>query len=149
MLIGWSSNSNFSLLGTIRGLAQIISYEVSLVLLILCFIILLIRYNFLKFLNFQLKLRFFFLNILMRLILIVIFLAEIRRSPFDFTEGESELVSGFNVEYRRLRVSFIFLAEYVSILFMRIFYIIIFFIGTIIFYFIFFLKILCLLFFFI
>lgn len=63
------------------------------------------------------------------LILFVSILAETNRTPFDFAEGESELVSGFNVEYRRGGFALIFLAEYSSILFIRIICSLIFFGG--------------------
>ncbi|NJI29742.1 hypothetical protein HBI98_21450 [Aeromonas veronii] len=58
-------------------------------------------------------------------------MAETNRTPFDFAEGESELVSGFNVEYRRGGFALIFLAEYSSILFMSILFVVIFLGGDI------------------
>jgi len=73
------------------------------------------------------------------LVLIISILAEVNRTPFDFAEGESELVSGFNVEYSRGGFALIFLAEYARILFIRILYCIVF-LGADIFNFIFFIK---------
>lgn len=69
------------------------------------------------------------------LVLFISLIAELNRIPFDFIEGESELVSGFNVEYMRVRFTFIFLAEYIIILVVGIFFIIIFY-GSSLFYFI-------------
>jgi NADH-ubiquinone oxidoreductase chain 1 len=66
-------------------------------------------------------------------------LAETNRTPFDFAEGESELVSGFNVEYRRGTFAIIFLAEYASILFMRMITVILF-LGGDLYSFLFFIK---------
>lgn len=117
---GWSSNSNYALLGRLRAVAQTISYEVCIILFFLSFIFLILRLNLNKFIIYQEFFRFFILNILIVFILFIIFLAETNRAPFDFAEGESELVSGFNVEYRRGGFALIFLSEYSIILFLRI-----------------------------
>jgi len=140
LLIGWASNSNYSLLGRIRAIAQILSYEICLILIFFSFLFLTSRLNLLIFFYFQLNLNFLNLNYFFIFILIVVFLAETNRSPFDFAEGESELVSGFNIEYRGIRFALIFIAEYSSILFIRRFYSLIIF-GINIFSYIFFIKI--------
>ena len=126
MIAGWSSNSNYALLGGLRAVAQTISYEVSLALVLLSFVFLIGGYNILIFYKYQLFIWFLFIIFPIALVWFRISLAETNRTPFDFAEGESELVSGFNVEYRRGGFALIFLAEYASILFIRILFCVIF-----------------------
>nr|WPV76796.1 NADH dehydrogenase subunit 1 [Phlebotomus chinensis]WPV76809.1 NADH dehydrogenase subunit 1 [Phlebotomus chinensis]WPV76822.1 NADH dehydrogenase subunit 1 [Phlebotomus chinensis]WPV76835.1 NADH dehydrogenase subunit 1 [Phlebotomus chinensis]WPV76848.1 NADH dehydrogenase subunit 1 [Phlebotomus chinensis] len=126
MLAGWSSNSNYALLGGLRAVAQTISYEVSLILLILSFIFLINSFNFFGFMNFQQNIWFMILSLPLSLMLFTSLLAETNRTPFDFAEGESELVSGFNVEYSSGGFALIFLAEYASILFMSMLFVLMF-----------------------
>lgn len=145
---GWSSNSNYALLGRLRSIAQTISYEVCIILFFFRFFFLIISLNLNKFLIYQENLRFLFLNLIVILILLIIFLAETNRAPFDFAEGESELVSGFNVEYRRGGFALIFLSEYSIILFLRIIFAFIFLFNSY-FYLIFYLKLSFIVFFFI
>nr|YP_010719268.1 NADH dehydrogenase subunit 1 [Parnassius tenedius]WDR47331.1 NADH dehydrogenase subunit 1 [Parnassius tenedius]WDV10758.1 NADH dehydrogenase subunit 1 [Parnassius tenedius] len=118
MVAGWSSNSNYSLLGGLRAVAQTISYEVSLALIMLSSIILIMDFNMMKFFIYQELIWFFFLMLPLSMCWISSSLAETNRTPFDFAEGESELVSGFNIEYSSGGFALIFLAEYSSILFM-------------------------------
>nr|AWN56104.1 NADH dehydrogenase subunit 1 [Anthonomus grandis] len=118
MLAGWSSNSNYAMLGSMRAVAQTISYEVSLVLIFMSFLILTGSFDLLDFFQSQKNLWFLFLLFPLSIMWVVSSLAETNRSPFDFAEGESELVSGFNVEYSSGGFAMIFLSEYASILFM-------------------------------
>nr|YP_010721210.1 NADH dehydrogenase subunit 1 [Parnassius stoliczkanus]WDS46335.1 NADH dehydrogenase subunit 1 [Parnassius stoliczkanus]WEF74831.1 NADH dehydrogenase subunit 1 [Parnassius stoliczkanus] len=123
MVAGWSSNSNYSLLGSLRAVAQTISYEVSLALIMLSSIILIMDFNMMMFFIYQNLIWFFFLMLPLSLCWISSSLAETNRTPFDFAEGESELVSGFNIEYSSGGFALIFLAEYSSILFMSMLFI--------------------------
>nr|YP_009349791.1 NADH dehydrogenase subunit 1 [Hexacentrus japonicus]AQM39836.1 NADH dehydrogenase subunit 1 [Hexacentrus japonicus] len=118
MIAGWSSNSNYALLGGMRAVSQTISYEVSLALILLSFVFLVEGYNLMSFLFYQEYVWFLFLTFPLMLAWFASCLAETNRTPFDFAEGESELVSGFNVEYSSGGFALIFLAEYASILFM-------------------------------
>nr|AFQ62409.1 NADH dehydrogenase subunit 1 [Abraeinae sp. MJTNT-2012] len=118
MIAGWSSNSNYSLLGGLRCVAQTISYEVSLALILLSFLFLVLSLNMIYMEMYQRNCWFIFICLPISLIWFVSSLAETNRTPFDFAEGESELVSGFNVEYSSGGFALIFLAEYSSILFM-------------------------------
>nr|ARH54038.1 NADH dehydrogenase subunit 1 [Tomoxia bucephala] len=118
MLSGWSSNSNYAMLGGLRSVAQTISYEVSLSLVFMCFIVLILSVSLVDFIKYQVYLWFFFMLFPMAMVWVISGLAETNRTPFDFAEGESELVSGFNVEYSSGGFALIFLAEYSSILFM-------------------------------
>nr|UFQ24152.1 NADH dehydrogenase subunit 1 [Anopheles oryzalimnetes]UFQ24333.1 NADH dehydrogenase subunit 1 [Anopheles oryzalimnetes] len=131
MIAGWSSNSNYALLGGLRAVAQTISYEVSLALILLSFIFLIGNYNFMNFYNYQSHIWFIFFCFPLGLVWLASCLAETNRTPFDFAEGESELVSGFNVEYSSGGFALIFLAEYSSILFMSMLFVVIFLGGDI------------------
>nr|YP_010439959.1 NADH dehydrogenase subunit 1 [Pseudoechthistatus hei]UTD45005.1 NADH dehydrogenase subunit 1 [Pseudoechthistatus hei] len=118
MLAGWSSNSNYSLLGSLRAVAQTISYEVSLALILMSFLFMVLSLSILDLMKFQKNIWFLMLMLPLCFMWLVSSLAETNRTPFDFAEGESELVSGFNVEYSSGGFAMIFLAEYASILFM-------------------------------
>nr|QTZ18993.1 NADH dehydrogenase subunit 1 [Epicypta sp. WQY004] len=139
MIAGWSSNSNYALLGGLRAVAQTISYEVSLALILLSFIFLVEGFNMIMFMNYQVYLWFLFLNFPLSLVWFASSLAETNRTPFDFAEGESELVSGFNIEYSSGGFALIFLAEYASILFMSMLFSLMF-LGGDVFNFLFFIK---------
>lgn len=113
---GWASNSKYALLGCLRAIAQTISYELPLVFIIL----------FVIFLSESLRMRVFelqknnrillFFSIPLRLVFFFCSVAETNRAPFDLAEGESELVSGFNIEYGGTKFALIFLAEYSNII---------------------------------
>nr|YP_010952393.1 NADH dehydrogenase subunit 1 [Pseudabris przewalskyi]WMQ52487.1 NADH dehydrogenase subunit 1 [Pseudabris przewalskyi] len=118
MLAGWSSNSSYSLLGSLRSVAQTISYEVSLALILMSFLYLVLSMSLLDFMSVQKLTWLIFLMFPLCLMWVISGLAETNRTPFDFAEGESELVSGFNIEYSSGGFALIFLAEYSSILFM-------------------------------
>lgn len=116
---GWSSNSKYSLIGALRCVAQTISYEVSLALILMGFVILTLSFNLVAFKECQIYVWFFFLIFPLALRWFVRCLAETNRAPFDFAEGESELVSGFNIEYSSGGFAILFMAEYGRILFIR------------------------------
>nr|QXM16895.1 NADH dehydrogenase subunit 1 [Neoneuromus similis] len=139
MIAGWSSNSNYALLGGLRAVAQTISYEVSLALILMSFILLISSFSLFDLYKYQKFIWFMFISFPMMLVWFVSCLAETNRTPFDFAEGESELVSGFNVEYSSGGFALIFLAEYASILFMSMLLILLF-IGGDVFSFIFYIK---------
>lgn len=120
IVAGWSSNSSYSLIGSLRAVAQTISYEVRLSFIFLNILILCGSYSLIDFYFFQNLCWFIFISFPLFKLLFTSILAETNRTPFDFAEGESELVSGFNVEYRRGGFALIFLAEYSSIIFMSI-----------------------------
>nr|QKK36449.1 NADH dehydrogenase subunit 1 [Trioza erytreae] len=117
MISGWSSNSIYSMLGCVRAIAQSISYEVSFFLLFLCLMFSISSLSIIDFTYFQYKIWFIVILFPVFIMLFVSFLAELNRTPFDFSEGESELVSGFNIEFGSFSFAFIFLGEYLSILF--------------------------------
>nr|YP_009917431.1 NADH dehydrogenase subunit 1 [Nabis ferus]QLF99798.1 NADH dehydrogenase subunit 1 [Nabis ferus] len=118
MLSGWASNSNYALLGSLRAVAQTISYEVSMSLLLVNLLLLVLSFNLIDFMVYQDYIWFMSLSFPLFLCWFSSCLAETNRSPFDFAEGESELVSGFNIEYSSGSFAYIFLSEYMNIIFM-------------------------------
>lgn len=118
--MGWSANSIYSMIGSIRSVSQILSYEVGFILIILILMILRERYSFKDFMYFQYYIWYIVYLYPLFLVFFIRVLAELNRSPIDFIEGESELVSGFNVEYFRRGFVLIFLREYGMILFFSI-----------------------------
>lgn len=136
---GWRSNSKYSLFGALRGVAQTISYEVRLALILLSPLYVVGSFDLRKFELFQAQLWFVFVIPLLSLVWFVSCLAETNRTPFDFAEGESELVSGYNTEYARGGFALVILAEYTRILFISMLFTILFlggkvdFIGLLIF----------------
>ena len=117
---GWSSNSKYALLGALRGIAQTISYEVSIALILIAPLLIFMSYNFI-FLVSSNSIWPSVLGVPLFFIWFITMLAETNRTPFDHAEGESELVSGFNTEYRSGPFALIFMAEYTRILAMSTF----------------------------
>nr|YP_009192165.1 NADH dehydrogenase subunit 1 [Magelona mirabilis]ALO81680.1 NADH dehydrogenase subunit 1 [Magelona mirabilis] len=118
LMAGWASNSKYALLGALRAIAQTISYEVSMALIILTVIFFSTSFNLSSLSSPQMVVWFLFFLSPVMLMWLVTILAETNRAPFDFAEGESELVSGFNVEYSSGGFAVLFVAEYSNILFM-------------------------------
>nr|AZL93150.1 NADH dehydrogenase subunit 1 [Ceraphronidae sp. ZJUH_2016007] len=119
MLMGWSSNSLYSALGMLRGIIQSVSYEVSLMLLLTLLILVEMNFSLYNISNFNqsvYEIYNFFSPL--SLMFFVSVLGELNRTPFDFLEGESELVSGFNIEYSSSFFALIFMAEYGLIIYM-------------------------------
>nr|QDO71846.1 NADH dehydrogenase subunit 1 [Brachidontes mutabilis] len=118
MMAGWSSNSKYALLGSVRSIAQSISYEIPFCLILFSVVTLVLSFMLQEIMLWQES--FFVLWMVysfgMSLWLISI-LAENHRAPFDFVEGESELVSGFNVEFSGGGFAMIFMSEYSSMMF--------------------------------
>nr|YP_010034310.1 NADH dehydrogenase subunit 1 [Pseudoxenodon stejnegeri]QOW83888.1 NADH dehydrogenase subunit 1 [Pseudoxenodon stejnegeri] len=116
---GWSSNSKYPLMGAMRAVAQIISYEVTLGLIIISMASISGGYSLLLFTETQEHLWLLPTSWPLAMMWFTSTLAETNRSPFDLTEGESELVSGFNVEFSAGPFALLFLAEYTNILLMN------------------------------
>nr|YP_514749.1 NADH dehydrogenase subunit 1 [Phractolaemus ansorgii]BAE79994.1 NADH dehydrogenase subunit 1 [Phractolaemus ansorgii]BAF74009.1 NADH dehydrogenase subunit 1 [Phractolaemus ansorgii] len=116
---GWASNSKYALLGALRAVAQTISYEVSLGLILLSIIIFTGGFTLQAFNTTQEATWLILPAWPLAAMWYVSTLAETNRAPFDLTEGESELVSGFNVEYAGGPFALFFLAEYANILLMN------------------------------
>lgn len=118
LIRGWASNRKYALFGAVRGMAQVISYEVVILVTVLIPRFRLGTYDYF----FLYSQKAFALGILWAPIFYVWVLgvlAETHRAPFDFVEGESELVSGYNVEYSGGLFVLLFLGEYCGIIYIR------------------------------
>lgn len=129
LMSGWASNSKYAFFGAIRAAAQMISYEVSIGIIIISVILCVGELNISSIVLAQKDIWFFIPLFPAFLMFFVSALAETNRAPFDLTEGESELVSGFNVEYSAMTFALFFLAEYGHIILMSFFTSILFFGG--------------------
>lgn len=115
LISGWASNRKYALIGALRAVAQTVSYEVCLALILLFYLALTGRVSLLIIILSNSVWNKIIILIPIAGIWLVSCLAETNRTPFDFAEGESELVSGFNIEYGRLGFALIFIAEYARI----------------------------------
>jgi NADH-quinone oxidoreductase subunit H len=118
ILAGWSSNSKYAFLGSLRSAAQMVSYEVSIGLIIISLILCLGSLNLKNLVLFQIKIWFILPFFPIFIMFFISSLAETNRPPFDLPEAEAELVSGYNVEYSAVGFAFFFIGEYANIIFM-------------------------------
>nr|ALE33533.1 NADH dehydrogenase subunit 1 [Plecotus macrobullaris]ALE33546.1 NADH dehydrogenase subunit 1 [Plecotus macrobullaris] len=117
---GWASNSKYALIGALRAVAQTISYEVTLAIIILSVLLLNGSFTLSTLAMTQEHIWLILPSWPLAMMWFISTLAETNRAPFDLTEGESELVSGFNVEYAGGPFALFFLAEYANIIMMNV-----------------------------
>ena len=118
IMAGWASNSKYAFLGAIRSSAQMISYEVSMGLLIVTVLLVTGSLNLSEIVEHQRDMPFW-IHLLLAPMAVVFFisvLAETNRLPFDLPEAESELVAGYNVEYSSMSFALFFLGEYANMI---------------------------------
>nr|YP_006493396.1 NADH dehydrogenase subunit 1 [Eospalax fontanierii baileyi]AEO27439.1 NADH dehydrogenase subunit 1 [Eospalax fontanierii baileyi] len=116
---GWASNSKYALIGALRAVAQTISYEVTLAIILLSILLMSGSFSLSSLITSQESSWFLLSTWPLAFMWFVSTLAETNRAPFDLTEGESELVSGFNVEYAAGPFALFFMAEYMNIILMN------------------------------
>ena len=110
-MAGWSSNNKYSLLGAMRDVAQLVSYEIPLALSIMGVVLLTGSLSLTDIVEAQ-TIPFVFLQPLGFFIFFIAALAEVNRTPFDLLEADSEIVAGFNIEYSGMKFALFYLAEY-------------------------------------
>jgi NADH-quinone oxidoreductase subunit H len=130
ILSGWASNSRYAFLGAVRSTSQMVSYEVSMGLLIMPVIICTGSFNFSTISYFQSQNSWLMFALLpVAGLFLISILAETNRTPFDLPEAEAELVAGYNVEYSSLTFALFFLGEYGNMIILAIFTSLLFFGG--------------------
>jgi len=115
---GWSSNSKYAFLGALRSAAQMVSYEVSIGLIIMCVLLCAGSLNLTEIVNAQKEIWYCVPLFPLFLMFFVSALAETNRAPFDLPEAEAELVSGYNTEYAAMGFALFFLGEYANMILM-------------------------------
>lgn len=118
LFAGWSANSKYAFLGSLRRTAQMISYELIFSSAVLTVILITGSFNFIAIIESQQRVWFIIPLLPLFLIFFISALAETNRTPFDLPEAESELVAGFFTEHSAMPFVFFFLAEYCSIVLM-------------------------------
>ena len=116
LLAGWGSNNKYALLGAFRSVAQMVSYEVPMILSLLVPIILAGTMSTKGIIDAQ-NIPFLFMAPVAAIIFYISTLAETGRTPFDLLEAESEIVAGFHIEYGGMKFGMFFLAEFINTLF--------------------------------
>jgi NADH-quinone oxidoreductase subunit H len=129
IMSGWSSNSKYAFLGALRSAAQMVSYEVSIGFIIITIVICCGSFNLQSIINSQHNIWFIIPFFPLFLLFFISGLAETNRHPFDLPEAETELVSGYNVEYSAMGFALFSLGEYANMLLMSSLNIILFFGG--------------------
>lgn len=120
LISGWSSNSKYAFFGAIRAAAQMISYEVSIGLILMTIVLCTGSLNLTEIVLAQRDIWFIIPLFPAAIMFFISALAETNRAPFDLTEGESEIVSGYNVEYSGMTFALFMLAEYSHIILMSV-----------------------------
>jgi NADH-quinone oxidoreductase subunit H len=118
MMAGWASNSRYAFLGALRSAAQMVSYEISIGLIIINVLITVGSLNLSDIVLAQKDLWYFIPHFPMFAIFVVSILAETNRHPFDLPEAEAELVAGYNVEYSAMAFALFFIGEYANMILM-------------------------------
>lgn len=118
IIAGWASNSKYAFLGALRSAAQMVSYEVSIGLVIVCVLLLVGSMNLADIVLAQQGMWFCLPLLPMFVVFFISALAETNRAPFDLPEGESELVAGYFVEYSSMSFALFFLGEYANMILM-------------------------------
>ena len=114
-LAGWSSNNKYSLLGAVRGAAQMISYEVFMGIALMGVVIMSGTFNLTEIVEAQRKIWFFIPQFVGFVIFFIAGIAETHRLPFDIPEAESELIAGYHSEYSGMKFGMFFVGEYLGI----------------------------------
>jgi len=118
IMAGWASNSKYAFLGALRSASQMVSYEVSMGLIIVCVLICVGSLNLTEIITAERPVWVQIMLFPMFIVFLVSILAETNRAPFDLPEGESEITGGFMVEYSAMTFALFFLGEYANMILM-------------------------------